>query len=96
MKHKYLLCFVLVCLLLYCYYKPVVEGIDPKDDTERYAFKDETSYTSDDGMATQLASKKKVEKCDRKEGPYTSIKEVILDQNAGKRNPLCFKNIKFL
>ena len=94
MKHKYLLCFVLVCLLLYCYYKPVVEGIDPKDDTSRYAFKDDTSYTSDDGMTTALGAKKKVEKCDRKEGEYTSIKEVIDDPNAGTRNHLCFKNIK--
>ena len=58
MKHKYLLCFVLVCLLLYCYYKPVVEGIDPKDDTERYAFRTTDAY-QDGGLLGGLMDLKK-------------------------------------
>jgi len=95
MKHKYLLCFVLVCLLLYCYYKPVVEGIDPKDDTERYAFRTTDAY-QDSGLLGGLMDLKKTEpEC---ENPYKKPSEVINDAkdptNSRLKDPTCFKDIK--
>jgi len=59
MKHNYLLCFILVCFVLFCYYytpeSQVVEGLDSKsdadkDDTERYAFRDEKGYGAKGGI----------------------------------------------
>ena len=98
MKHKYLLCFVLVCLLLYCYYKPVVEGIDPKDDTSRYAFRDTTGkQDKEDGGSVLggLLGTKKEEKCERNAGAYKNVDDVKREVNeAGNYSPICFKDIK--
>ena len=89
---------VLVCLLLYCYYKPVVEGNDPRDDTERYAFRDTTGKQDKEdggGVLSGLLGTKKEEKCERNGGPYKNKYEVKGEVNkAGNYSPICFKDIK--
>ena len=85
-------------MLLYCYYKPVVEGNDPRDDTERYAFRDTTGKQDKEDSRSVLGGllgTKKEEKCERNAGAYKNVSEIKGEVNeAGKYSPICFKDIK--
>jgi len=114
MKHNYLLCFILVCFVLFCYYytpeSQVVEGLDPKDpkdkdDTSRYAFRDEKGYGGTGGLLGGLFDKKaEVKPClvDGKPQTLFTTKTVLAEaqKHGGKadtkklKDPTCYKDVK--